>query len=67
MQSVFPWLNNPLFLPVAWVIRFRNVWKKRRRNIHIQFDRAAKMNGEEKEIIQRQKKFLERMGLSGMR
>lgn len=63
MQTVFPWLQNPLLLPAAWLIRFKNVWTKRRKNIKLQFERASKMKTEEKETIQSQKEFFKKMGI----
>lgn len=63
MQTVFSWLRNPLLLPVAWVVRFKNVWTKRRQNIHLQFERASKIKTEEKESVQQQREFFKRMGL----
>ena len=63
MKSVFPWLKTPLLLPAAWLLRFWNVWTKRRQNIRLQFDTAAQMGKEEKDEIRKRRAFFEKYGL----
>ena len=63
MKSVFPWLKTPLLLPSACLLRFWNVWTKRRENIRLQFDRAAQMEKEEEDEIRKRRAFFEKYGL----
>ena len=63
MKSVFPWMKTPLLLPAAWLLRFWNVWTKRRQNIRLQFDIAAQMGKEEKDEIRKRRAFFEKYGL----
>ena len=63
MQSVFPWLNSPIQLPMAWINRWWNVWTKRRANIRGQFERADQISDQDRIYIEKQKKFFRRYGL----
>ena len=63
MQSVFPWLNSPIQLPMAWLNRWWNVWTKRRANIRGQFERADQISDQDRIYIEKQKKFFRRYGL----
>ena len=53
----------PMLLPAAWLLRFWNVWTKRRQNIRLQFDTAAQMGKEEKDEIRKRRAFFEKYGL----
>lgn len=63
MKTVFPWLKTPVFLPVAWGVRAKNVWTKRRGNIYSQMERAKAWEKKDDEESKRRKQFFERCGL----
>lgn len=63
MKTVFPWLRTPVLLPVAWGVRAKNVWTKRRGNIHSQMERAKAWEKKDEEESARRKRFFEKCGL----
>lgn len=63
MKTVFPWLRTPIFLPVAWGVRAKNVWTKRRGNIGLQLERAKSWEKKDQAEIERRKQFFKRCGL----
>lgn len=65
MRSVFPWLKNPLMLPIAWAKRWWNVWTKRRNNVTSQFAKAEKLKKQGKQEVRKRKQFFSDIGLGG--
>lgn len=63
MRTVFPWLKTPVFLPIAWVVRVKNVWMKRRGNVRIQMERAKAWEKKDDRESEMRKRFFERCGL----
>lgn len=63
MRTVFPWLKTPFLLPVAWAVRAKNVWTKRRGNVKMQMERAKAWEKKDDRESEMRKRFFERYGL----
>lgn len=64
MKSIFPWLNNPLLVPYAWIRRIFIVLSTRKKNVNIQFQRAFKIKKKNSSDVKRQKDFLKEVGIT---
>ena len=62
-EKCIPMAENAAAAAGCLLLRFWNVWTKRRQNIRLQFDIAAQMGKEEKDEIRKRRAFFEKYGL----